>query len=74
VGLSSNGGTCDARRNDLLSLNSSSCVNKILSLPSLNRFAEGPRLAITVPIVVANLIAMIEVVERLEVVVRLTGS
>ena len=65
---------CDARRDDLLSLNPGSCVNKILSLPSLDRFAEGPRLAIAVPIVITKLIAMIEVVERLEVIVRLTGS
>jgi hypothetical protein len=43
-------------------------------LLSLDGFADGSMLAITVPTVIANLIAMIEVIKRLEVIVRLTGS
>jgi hypothetical protein len=43
-------------------------------LLSLDGFAGGSMLAITVPTVIANLIALIEVVERLEVIVWLTGS
>jgi hypothetical protein len=65
---------CDAWHSYSLSLDSSSCIDKILSLPSLDDFAEGSRLTIAGrPIVIANLIPMIEVAERLEVTVRLTG-
>ena len=56
------------------SLKPNSCIDKILSLLSLDGFADGSMLAITVPTVIANLIALIEVVERLEVIVWLTGS
>ena len=55
------------------SLNIHSCVNDILSLFTLSFFLERPGYSVS-DWPIEDLFAIIEVVERLEVIVRLTGS